>query len=133
MGKGPVSKKTRGLPPLVRALAFGCILLALLLCAQEVLAPKGGCIDGFYAEPEDTIDVIFLGSSHANAAFAPAQMWREQGFTGYVLYSWSQPMWVSYHYAVEAFKRQTPRVVVLEGFGLWLGRGRLFACRARQL
>ena len=47
MGKGPVSKKTRGLPPLVRALAFGCILLALLLCAQEVLAPKGGCIDGF--------------------------------------------------------------------------------------
>lgn len=121
MGKGPVSKKTRGLPPLVRALAFGCILLALLLCAQEVLAPKGGCIDGFYAEPEDTIDVIFLGSSHANAAFAPAQMWREQGFTGYVLYSWSQPMWVSYHYAVEAFKRQTPRVVVLEGFGLCYG------------
>lgn len=71
MGKGPVSKQTRGLPPLVRALAFGCILLALLLCTQEVLAPKGGCIDGFYAEPEDTIDVIFLGSSHANAAFAP--------------------------------------------------------------
>ena len=121
MGKGPVSKQTRGLPPLVRALAFGCILLALLLCTQEVLAPKGGCIDGFYAEPEDTIDVIFLGSSHANAAFAPAQMWREQGFTGYVLYSWSQPMWVSYHYAVEAFKRQTPRVVVLEGFGLCYG------------
>ena len=121
MGKGPVSKQTRGLPPLVRALAFGCILLVLLLCAQEVLAPKGGCIDGFYAEPEDTIDVIFLGSSHANAAFAPAQMWREQGFTGYVLYSWSQPMWVSYHYAVEAFKRQTPRVVVLEGFGLCYG------------
>ena len=54
MGKGPVSKQTRGLPPLVRALAFGCILLALLLCTQEVLAPKGGCIDGFYAEPEDT-------------------------------------------------------------------------------
>lgn len=121
MGKGPVSKQTRGLPPLVRALAFGCILLVLLLCTQEVLAPKGGCIDGFYAEPEDTIDVIFLGSSHANAAFAPAQMWREQGFTGYVLYSWSQPMWVSYHYAVEAFKRQTPRVVVLEGFGLCYG------------
>ena len=45
MGKGPVSKKTRGLPPLVRALAFGCILLALLLCTQEVLAPKGGCIE----------------------------------------------------------------------------------------
>ena len=123
MGKGPVSKQTRGLPPLVRALAFGCILLALLLCTQEVLAPKGGCIDGFYAEPEDTIDVIFLGSSHANAAFAPAQMWREQGFTGYVLYSWSQPMWVSYHYAVEAFKRQTPRVACGRGRHL----GRLFA------
>lgn len=30
-------------------------------------------------------------------------------------------MWVSYHYAVEAFKRQTPRVVVLEGFGLCYG------------
>ena len=121
MEKEPVSKRTRGLPPLVRALAFGCILLALLLCTQEVLAPKGGCIDGFYAEPRDTIDVIFLGSSHANAAFAPAQMWREQGFTGYVLYSWSQPIWVSYHYAVEAFKRQRPKAVVLEGFGLCYG------------
>ena len=30
-------------------------------------------------------------------------------------------MWVSYHYAAEAFKRQTPRVVVLEGFGLCYG------------
>ncbi len=60
--------------------------------------------------------MIFLGSSHANAAFAPAQMWREQGFTG-MYCTLSQPMWVSYHYAVEAFKRQTPRVVVLEGSG----------------
>ncbi len=83
MGKGPVSKQTRGLPPLVRALAFGCILLALLLCTQEVLAPKRRVHRRlFMPEPEDTIDVIFLGSSHANAAFAPAQMWRSRVSTG---------------------------------------------------
>lgn len=114
-------KRKTALLQAVRALAFGCILLVMLLCTQEILAPKGGCIDGFYAEPEDTIDVILLGSSHANAAFAPTQMWREQGFTSYMMYSWSQPIWVSYHYAIEAFKRQTPKVVVLEGYSLCYG------------
>jgi len=103
------------------ALAFAALALAALFAVQEALIPKGGCIDGFYDEPADSIDVVFLGSSHANAAFAPTQLWEDHGFTSYVLYSWSQPLWTSYCYLQEALRTQSPKAVVLEGFGITYG------------
>ena len=45
-GKRPVLKQTRGLPPLVRALAFGCIAGAALVYAGGT-GPHRRCIDGF--------------------------------------------------------------------------------------
>ena len=101
-----------------RLLVF-CLLAALLLWYLDgLLWDKGSTILGFYEEPKNTIDVLFVGGSHANAAFAPTRMFEQQGFTGYVLYSWSQPPWASYHYLLEGLKTQSPRVVVFDAFGL---------------
>lgn len=106
---------------LARLAVFCLLALGLVGLLDQILWDKGGTIMGFYEEPRDTIDVLFVGGSHANAAFAPTQMFERQGFTGYVLYSWSQPPWTSYHYLKEGLKTQKPKVVVLDAFGLTYG------------
>ena len=104
-----------------RLTAF-CLLAALLLWyADAVLTEKTSTFWGLYDEPRDTIDVLYVGGSHANAAISPLQIYQQQGFTGYVAYSWSQPIWTSYHYIKEALKTQSPQVVVLDTFGLVYG------------
>lgn len=106
---------------LVRLAVFCLLALGMVAFIDQVLWDKGGTIMGFYEEPRETIDLLLIGGSHANAAFAPTQMYERQGFTSYVLYSWSQPPWTSYHYLKEGLKTQKPRVVVLDAFGLTYG------------
>ena len=96
MGK----KLPRWLP---RAVAFCALALALLFYLTGMLWNRTGVSMPLYAEPENTIDVLYLGSSKSNAAIAPTQMYTAHGFTGYVMYSWSQPVWTSYYYMKDAF------------------------------
>ncbi len=101
-------------------------LLALFLLfgiffAEKALAPQNGAFNGFYEEEQDTIDVIFIGGSHGMAAFNPAQLWLEEGFTSYNMYSWSQNAWTAYHYAIEAINHQNPKVIVVEAFSFAYG------------
>ncbi len=106
---------------LARFLVF-CLLAGLMIVyVDRVLWDKSGTILSFYEEPRNTIDVLYLGGSHSNAAVSPTQIYEQQGFTGHVLYSWSQPIWTSYHYLLEGLKTQKPKVVVLDSFGLVYG------------
>lgn len=109
----------------IKPVCFILCALLLIAAADAVLCPKSDTMAAFYAEPKDSIDVLFVGGSHGAAAFDPIQMWQQQGFTSYNLFSWGQPAWTSYHYTVEVLKRQKPKVVVLEGFGLMYGNSYL--------
>lgn len=100
---------------------FCCIAGTMLWYADAVLTEKNSTVWGIYEEPKDSLDVIFVGGSHSNAALSPLQMYTEQGFTSFVMYSWSQPIWTSYHYLLETLKTQSPKVVVLDSFGLVYG------------
>ena len=87
-----------------------------LYWASRILTPKGE-MEKFYDEPKNTIDVLVVGSSHSMSAFSPTQIYQETGLTAYNLSTWSQPVWVSYHYIIEALKYQQPQVVVVDVFG----------------
>ena len=81
--------------------------------------PKAGAwalMQDFYALPKNTLDVLFLGASHTYYAYNPIQMWRDFGFTGYVLAQPSQPLWITYYYLLEALQTQRPKAVVLDAF-----------------
>ena len=110
---------------LARVLLFLLLASFLLSIAGYVLEPKSPLSAAFYAEPANTVDVLFVGGSHSAAAFDPIQLWEQQGFTGYNFYSWAQPAWATYHYVVEALKTQSPRVVVAEAFAFLYGRSYL--------
>lgn len=106
-----------------KLLGFLCLLCCLLLLASSILLPKNnsedsGMIDsranGFLAEPKDTIDVLFVGDSECYSAFIPLHIWEDTGISSYVCATSAQRLTYSYEFLKEAFKNQSPKVVILE-------------------
>lgn len=102
-----------------------CFLLLLALAlgwADEVLALKS--LDGIYQMLElyelkkNTADVLVVGSSHAYFDINTGALWDEYGVAAYNLGGAEQGLWNSYYHIKEALKTQTPKLIVLEGFGL---------------
>ncbi len=69
-----------------------------------------------YCQPEETIDLLMLGSSHVHCGINTAKLWSDYGIAAYDFSSAEQSLWVSYYYLREACKYQTPKVVVLDFF-----------------
>lgn len=67
-----------------------------------------------YAQPENTIDVVFMGSSHVHYNINTAQLWEEYGIASYDYSSAEQPLWVTYYYLQEICKYQNPQLIVLD-------------------
>lgn len=69
---------------------------------------------GYLAEPENSVDVLFLGDSEAFFAFIPMQLWQEHGITSYVCSTGSQEIFQTEEYLSTVFRNQSPKIVVLE-------------------
>lgn len=112
---------------LIKCMAFISIFVLLFLYVQELLRDKWAegeynvttKVRGFYEEKENTLDVIFIGSSQMYADMAPAVLFHEYGITSYDFCANEQPMWISYYYIKEALKHQTPKVIVLDVFTVY--------------
>ena len=104
-------------------LGFTAGLLVLLILASHIVLPKnnskeGGIRDyranGILGEPENSIDVLFLGDSEGQSAISPLEIWRTSGITSYVCCTPAQHLYYSEEFLRQAFTRQTPKIVVLE-------------------
>ena len=73
-------------------------------------------VNEFYALEDNTLDYICVGSSHMYCSLNPLEVWDSTGAAGFVLATQQQPLMASYHYIQEAFKTQSPKVVVVEGW-----------------
>lgn len=105
---------------IVRITCFVLILGTVLGYVNKVFKFK--YVDGiygvtkFYELDNNTVDVLFLGSSHAFEDFNTGTLWNEYGIASYILGGSVQPMWNTYYYLKEALKTQTPELIVLEGY-----------------
>lgn len=102
-----------------------CLLLALaLFCAVAipVFTPKRhdyGAVWGMYlAEPENTVDTLFLGSSLAYCDIVPSIIYEESGISSFLMTGPFQTFPVTYRYLLEACKTQSPTFVFIEATGL---------------
>ena len=107
----------------VRCAAFLSGLTVLLLLTSKILVPKNnakenGILDpnanGILGEPEQTIDVLFLGDSECYSAFNPLRLWEKYGITSYNCGTALQNLYYTEEFLEKAFQKQSPRVVVLE-------------------
>lgn len=99
----------------------GLLVITIAISCWMILTPyfrvnrnKEG--DYFRNIPENTIDVIGLGSSHMQYAFNPATFYEETGFYAYNLGSSCQPLSMSIYMLKEALKTQHPSVVFVDLF-----------------
>lgn len=102
----------------LRVMGFGFLAALALMCAAYVLTPKhdyGICsMANLYRQPENSIDVLAVGTSLAYAGVNTNVLWSEYGITAYNLCSAEQPYWVSYYSIREALKTQKPKVILLD-------------------
>ena len=103
-----------------------CFLLLFAICFNvyaRVITPKfftdiswptTTTYAGFYDMEKNTVDVLFLGSSHAVTSFLPQELYDRYGITSYNIGCEQQGMVTSYYWLREALRYQSPKAVVLE-------------------
>lgn len=113
---------------LVRFTAF-LLIAAVIFCGLDRLLTRKTLdgwwnittkTHGFFNTEEDTLDVVFCGSSHAYSSFNPLVIGEETGLSSYTIATQKQPLWATYYYIKEAIERQKPSLIVMDLFAFSL-------------
>lgn len=115
-------KKENKINIIIRIVFLLLIGLILLYITTKIFIPKWitakdnrmtYIVKGFYEEPKDSIDVIFMGNSDVYRGISPIKMWDEYGIASYNFVSSGQRMWTAYYMLEECLKYQKPKLIVL--------------------
>lgn len=112
----------------IKLLLFTCGFVLILMVLSTVLKPKWmfqtrekspetETWSEFYEEPKNSLDILFIGSSHVYDDVNPVVIYENTGLKGFDLASSRQDMATSYFYIKEALRRQNPQYIVLETYG----------------
>ncbi len=98
------------------------VILAVLLFGRmgSIMAANydgNQALYGLYHMDENTVDVMFYGSSHIYAGVNTVGLWDEYGIAGFDLAGTMQTLWNSYYNMEESLKYQTPKVMVVDLYG----------------
>lgn len=75
-------------------------------------------VQGYYEEPRQSLDVLFLGASTVRNGMSPMQMFEEYGFTGYSRATSVQAPVISYNLLLETMETQNLKAVVIDATSL---------------
>jgi hypothetical protein len=68
--------------------------------------------------PDETIDVVFVGTSHVYCGIYPSVMWEEQGISAFNMSVSGQDRYSAYHDVKELLKTQSPKAVFVDLYSL---------------
>ena len=100
-------------PAVLFIAGFFVILIHLSYCLRTNGSVKDRFV-GFYAEPENTIDVLMIGSSPVYPYYAAPKLWGDYGITAYPLSTNLQRPKAAMHLIREAEKTQDPQLYIFE-------------------
>ncbi|MBR5291134.1 MAG: hypothetical protein IKU28_09130 [Erysipelotrichaceae bacterium] len=111
---------------LIKLIFLAALMLIFVVYSSAVVRPRkdelpndtSNKVSGFYALQENSLDILFMGTSHTYYGFNPSVIYERTGLSSYVFAGECQPISVTYHYLVEALKTQKPQLVVLDVFAL---------------
>ncbi len=93
------------------AVVILCVLSKILVLKSEDGINQ---FDALYKQPENSIDVFFVGSSKVYCDIATGVLWEKYGIASFDLGGAEAPAWVSYYQLKEALCRQRPKVICYE-------------------
>lgn len=110
-----------------RILRFFCFVLVfcvLFIYIQDLVTPQwdwpndgsrsSTAMSGLYQEPDHSLEVIWVGTSHLHNAISPMEVYKRSGIHSYNLATTGQPFLASYDRLKSALEHQNPQVVVLD-------------------
>ncbi len=103
----------------IKIIIFLAVLLIISFSVYNVLSwkdTKG--MRALYNCPEDSIDVLFIGSSHSYCTINTAMLWEDYGIACEDISESGQTFATEYYYLKEALKTQHPKVVFAELRGI---------------
>ena len=108
---------------IVRLFLFLLPLLAALVLLGPLFSPKDNTTEAgmletdptaIASQPENTIDLLFLGDSEAYSGFVPLRLWQDWGTASFVCASVDQKPYETVEFLKTALKTQSPKVIILE-------------------
>lgn len=118
-------KEWNGFEKILRIPLFLGILIVIFLQIEEQFRFRDNSIFSgdvrkaqFMELPENSVEVLFLGSSHVMSGINPAVFWKEAQIPSYNLASRAQTFPFSYLLLKEALKTQHPKMVVVDAFSV---------------
>lgn len=116
-------KESLLLKKFLRPLGFLLVLGLLLIPVSLLLCPKNNTEEAgilypsaaeILSQPENSVDVLFLGDSEAYSSFVPLSLWQQTGIPSFVCSSLDQKTYETVELLQTALSCQKPRLVVLE-------------------
>lgn len=103
---------------ITKIIIIAAVMSAILFEVSSILTLKGedgiNQMQALYKQPEESIDVIFLGSSLVYCDISTGVLWDKYGIAGYDLGGANAPAWVSYYMLKEALRNQKPKLICYE-------------------
>lgn len=112
-------KKYRAAGYIVLAGIFLSLVLAMFLLLTALLQTPGSAVERKRAieqRPDNSIDVLIIGNSHAYCTFDPAVMERITGKRVFNAGMPDQKIDIMYYNLLETLKTQEPDTIIMEGF-----------------
>lgn len=106
----------------IKALIFLIIGIIIFFFISPIFIPKTinkekgfyrAIIQGFYTEPKNSLDAVFIGDSSIYKGVSPIKIWEDYGIASYNYASPTQKIWDSYYCVKEVLECQKPQVIVL--------------------
>lgn len=103
---------------ILRGFVVIIVAIGILLTLSKILLLKSedgiSQLNSLYKQKENTIDALFLGSSHVYCDISTGVLWDEYGIAGFDLGGAEAPSFTSYYHLKEALKTQKPQVIFYE-------------------
>ena len=117
---------------ILRIVFFLTTLAICLLWVQEIVTPNRDwpsthwrvkkTISGLLNEKADSLDMLWVGTSHVAQGVSPMEIYRQTGLYTHQICGPEQRVAAQYYLIREALKRQKPRVVAIDASGFFLYR-----------
>ena len=117
---------------IIKSVVFIAILLIFITILTYIVIPKKNSVEygihnakanGIMGEKENTIDTLVVGDSESFAAIIPLKLWNDYGFTSYICGTPNQCLQESVIFLNKAFKKQNPKLVILESNSIYRDLG----------
>lgn len=115
-----------GMKNFIKFFTFFLIVAGIMLYLNEVFFYRDKSVwstdhrvKKYQELPEDSLDVLFLGSSNLMSSVNPVQLWKETGIQSYAYCSRAQTFAFTYAYLQDALKTQSPECVVIDAYSVF--------------